>query len=180
MEAWEDLPAPRPEFRLTPVLPIVFHTGPRPWSAARTIEELIAVPKCCEYSLPSSVRCSGTWRSSRPRRLIASAAEWLQALAIIRAEGKGAKNLGVMGEVVKKWNNLAARDTVRWHDLMWSSWAGRFSDGPGEREALAALATAQENGLPSREVHAMSQTIADYCVRKTRRGTRAGQANGRP
>ena len=37
--------APRPEFQLTPVLPIVFHTGPRPWNAPRTLAKLVGGPE---------------------------------------------------------------------------------------------------------------------------------------
>jgi hypothetical protein len=99
-----------------------------------------------------------------PEVLIASAAEWLQALAVIRAEGEEREEFfRVMREVVGRLNGLASRDKVRWHGLMWFVLAWALQRRPlEEREALIALAqAAQEDVLRRGEVRAMSQTIAD-------------------
>jgi len=42
--AWENLPSPKSEFRLSPVLPIVFHTGTQPWQGGRSINDMLGEP----------------------------------------------------------------------------------------------------------------------------------------
>ena len=40
-KTWHDQPTPRATLRLTPVLPIVFHTGPRMWGSNCTLKDLL-------------------------------------------------------------------------------------------------------------------------------------------
>ena len=84
---WEEQSAPRPAFQLTPVLPIVFHTGPRPWKAPRTVAELMAGPEEFRPFAPVYQLLFWDLAEQTPEALLASAAEWLQSLAVIRAEG---------------------------------------------------------------------------------------------
>jgi hypothetical protein len=49
---WEKLPRPRPRFRLSPVLPIVFYTGTVPWGSNRTLAELLGDPKAFHAFAP--------------------------------------------------------------------------------------------------------------------------------
>ncbi len=41
---WEIMPAPKPAFRLAPIVPIVLHTAPEGWNSARTLDDLIGGP----------------------------------------------------------------------------------------------------------------------------------------
>ncbi|MBY0230460.1 MAG: Rpn family recombination-promoting nuclease/putative transposase [Gemmataceae bacterium] len=43
-QAWQDLPHPRAPLRLHPVLPIVLHTGERPWNTVTTLADLVDAP----------------------------------------------------------------------------------------------------------------------------------------
>ena len=44
-KAYEDHHAPGESLKLTPVLPIVFHTGPEPWRAQRKLRDLMNGPE---------------------------------------------------------------------------------------------------------------------------------------
>jgi hypothetical protein len=161
---WEDQPAPRPEFRLTPVLPIVFHTGARPWSAPRAVADLVGGPDAFRAFVPQYGPLFWDLAEQSPEVLLASAAEWLRALTVIRAEAEDHEEFfRVMREVVERIKGLASRDKVRWHGLMWFVLAWALQRRPREeREALTALAAAaQEDVLLREEVRTMGQTIAD-------------------
>ena len=163
-KAWEELPAPRPEFRLTPVLPIVFHTGDRPWGAARTLAEVLGGPEEFRPFAPQYSPLFWDLAEQSPETLLASAAEWLQALAVIRAEGEGRDEFfRVMREVVERLSGLASRDEMRWHGLMWFVLGWALQRRPrDERDELTAMAVAaQRETLRQGEVRTMGQTIAE-------------------
>src|SRR5205814_6668771 len=66
-KAWEDHHEPGEPLQLTPILPIVFHTGGEPWRTNRTLAELIGgpeefqafVPRWHPRGVPSGVRPGG-------------------------------------------------------------------------------------------------------------------------
>jgi hypothetical protein len=182
-KAWEELRPPRPAFRLTPVLPIVFHTGPRPWNAARTLAELLRGPEAFRAFVPHYGPLFWDLAEQSPEALLASAAEWLQTLAVIRAEGAERDEFfRVMRQVLERLRGLAGRQEVRWQGLVWFvlAWALQRRP-PEEREALIALARdAQENATRQAEVQTMGQTIADVLKEEGRQeGRREGREEGR-
>ncbi len=146
------------------MLPIVFHTGPRPWGAARTVAELVGGPEPLRAFAPRYSPLFWDLAEQSAEALIESAAEWLQALAVIRAEGEERDEFfRVTREVAARLNGLASRDKVRWDGLMRFILGWAIQRRPEEeREDLVAMVQGvQEDVLRGGEVRAMSQTIAD-------------------
>jgi hypothetical protein len=180
---WEELPAPRPEFQPTPVLPIVFHTGPRPWKAPRSLAELVKAPEAFRPFVPQYQPLFWDLAEQSPEALLASAAEWLQALAVIRAEGEERDEFfRVMGQAVEHLRGLADREKVRWDGLIWFilAWA-MHRRPPEERKALITLArSAQLDVRLQKEVQTMGETIAQHLEKKgEEKGRQEGRKEGR-
>jgi hypothetical protein len=83
---WEKSKPPRPPFQLSPVLPIVFHTGPGPWNSNRRLTDLLARPELFHAFAPQWEPFFWDLAERSPETLLRAAGEWLQALAVVRAE----------------------------------------------------------------------------------------------
>src|SRR5579883_296405 len=104
-KAWEDRKPPRPDFRLTPVVPIVFHTGQRPWSSPRALVDLLGGPEVFRRFAPQYQPLFWDLAERQPEELVRQAAAWLQALAVVRAEDADAATFRrVMHQVEQQWD----------------------------------------------------------------------------
>ncbi len=119
-QTWEKLDEKgRPPLRLTPVLPIVFHAGPRRWGAQRALADLFEPPEPFRAHVPA-------WRPvfwhlfEQPADALRRAAgPWLRTMAVVRTDRmKPATFQAVCGEVAGGLEPLAGEDKLRWHDLM--------------------------------------------------------------
>jgi hypothetical protein len=94
--------------------------------------------------------------------LLASAGEWLAALAVVRAERTEAEAFReVFATVLRRLEGMSETERMRWYDLLWFvlSWALRRWPGQ-ERTALFAAAPACQTEVEhQREVQPMSETI---------------------
>jgi hypothetical protein len=159
---WEDRRERGRPLRLTPVLPIIFHTGREPWAAPRAFADLFDVPDALRsMMLPWGPRF---WDlPAQPLEAMRRAdGAWLRAMALVRAERESAADFhAVADEAYRRLAALTATDKVRWHDLMWFllSWTMRRRP-PQERADLIALAAARhEDAIVRREVEQMTQAI---------------------
>jgi hypothetical protein len=163
-KAWEGLPAPRPPLHLTPVVPIVFHTGKRPWRKHRKLAALLGGPEAFRKYAPSWRPLFLDLAGKTPAELLEAAGDWLSALALVRADDAEAEAFRTLLEqVLGRLQGLADRDQVRWHELVRFSlvWA-LYRRPPTERARLIAAAQAsQSNVARQKEIQAMSLTIAD-------------------
>ena len=159
---WEDRRGRGAPLRLTPVLPIIFHTGRAPWAAPRGFADLFAVPEALKSEILP-------WRPrfwdlpALPLEALRGAdGEWLRAMAVVRAEREDrAAFHAVAEETYHRLAPLQAKDRLRWHDLMWFllSWTVRRRPKE-ERQDLTALAAAShEDVIVRREVEQMSQML---------------------
>jgi hypothetical protein len=117
-----------------------------------------------------------------PEGLLASGKEWLQVLAVLRAqEGTGEVFEAVFKEALSRLQTLHGSDRVRWYDLLRIvlTWA-LYRRPPQERDML--LAAAQASQLETQrqlEVKTMGQTIADALIEEGQvKGEAIGQAKG--
>jgi len=176
---WEERSVPRPALQLTPVLPIVFQTGPRPWTAPRTLAELVAGPEALRPFVPAYQPLFWDLAEQSPEALLASTAEWLQTLAVIRVDGEDrAEFFRVMGQAVEHLRGLAGHEKVRWHGLLWFLLAWAMHRRPSEEhEALITLCrSAQLDVRLQTEVQTMSETIAQHLEKKgEKKGRQEGQ-----
>ena len=85
-KAWEAAaPRVRP-LRLSPIIPIVFHTGAQPWRTHRILTELIEGPEALHVYAPDWQPLFWDLAERSPEELLQAAGEWLAALAVVRAE----------------------------------------------------------------------------------------------
>lgn len=175
---WEQLPRPRPPFRLRPVLPIVLYTGNCPWGSNRTLADLLGEPEAFHAFAPTWQPLFWNLADQTPEGLLQTGKEWLQTLAVLRMEDADAAAFAaVFTEAVQRLAALGGQNHPRWYDLMrivltFLQWRRPTP----EHEALVAVAkAANEDVVRQREIEAMSEklgaTIADRAMAK-------GQAKG--
>ena len=154
-KAWEDRRDRGAPLRLTPVLPIIFHTGREPWAAPRAFADLFAVPEALRpMLLPWGPRF---WDlPMQPLDSLRQAeGEWLWAMAVVRAEREGMADFrAVAEEVYHRLAPLKAIDPVRWHDLIWFvlSWSIRRRPKEERQDLIALAAASHEEAIVKREV----------------------------
>lgn len=181
-KTWED-GHPRGEpLRLSPVLPVVFHTGPDPWATNRTLAELMAGPESLRVFAPQWHPLFWDLAEQSPQALLDSAGDWLKALAVVRAEREETEAfLAVFAEVLRRLEAIHDPDKIRWHDLLWFvlSWALRRRPS-AERDRLLHVARASQAGAEDRrELEAMSKVIeGSWEAELTARGEARGELRG--
>ena len=161
-KAWEDRHERGSPLRLTPVLPIIFHTGREPWDAPRGFADLFDVPAALRSEvLPWQPRF---WDlPAQPLESLRRAeGDWLRAMALVRAEREARSDFrAVVEETYRRLGPLRATDPMRWHDLMWFvlSWSIRRRPASEHAELIALAAASYEDAIVRREVEEMTQAI---------------------
>lgn len=162
-KAWESERPRRSEFRLSPVVPIILHTGSPPWRTHRVLADLIGGPEELRAFAPQWEPLFWDLAEQDTQALLASASEWLAALAVVRAEGErdAAAYHAVVTAALQRLRGLSEADPVRWHDLLHFvlSWALRRRPSAETDALLAAAQNSQTDELLRREVQRMSETI---------------------
>jgi hypothetical protein len=168
---------------LTPVVPIVFHTGKPAWRKHRELAELLGGPEPFRQYAPSwrpvfldvAGKTSAEW--------LQAAGEWLCALALVRADDAEAEAFGAMLEqVLRRLEGLAERDRVRWYELVRFTlvWALYRRPRPEGEQLIAAAQASQTNVTRQKEVQAVGMTIAEALKAEGKAEGRAeGKAEGR-
>lgn len=146
--------------RLTPVIPVVFHTGARPWGSNRSLAELIGGPEEIQRLAPAWPVAFWDLAEHDPEELLAADGPFLNLLSMVRVEDDEAERFQeVFGRLMAGLGPLAQRDKMRWRDLLWLalSWVLQRRD-KGEREPLLELAqSAQAEQKLKEEVSEMTQ-----------------------
>jgi hypothetical protein len=181
-KVWEQATVPRPQPRLPPVLPIVLHKGSRPWSGNRTLADLLAEPTSFHPFAPVWQPLFWNLAEQTPQGLLASAGEWLQVLAVVRAEGESAAEFqAVFSEAIRHLESLYGSDRVRWYDLLrivltWAVWRRPRAEHDG---LVAAARASQAEAARQQEIQTMTEqlgeTLAEWAIAK---GIREGRAEG--
>ena len=182
-KAWEDRRERGAPLRLTPVLPIIFHTGREPWAAPRTFADLFAVPDALRpMLLPWGPRF---WDlAAQPLEALRQAeGEWLRAMTLVRAEREDAAAFrAVVAETYRRLAALKPIDPVRWHDLMWFvlSWSLRRRPNREHADLIALAAAGHDNTIVRREVEQMTQAVEkSWADEMMERGIERGMERGR-
>jgi hypothetical protein len=117
---WEDSHAEGEGLRLTPVVPIVFHTAPRPWGTNRTLAEMMAGPEELRAFAPRWPVVFWDLAERTPGELLDADGSFLQLLALVRAEARDAETFRELYvRLMRQLVPLGAHDKIRWADLMW-------------------------------------------------------------
>jgi hypothetical protein len=163
---WKGWEAERPRsagFRLSPIVPIIFHSGSPPWRTHRVLADLIGGPEELRAFAPQWEPLFWDLAEEDTPALLASASEWLVALAVVREEGEkdAAAFHAVFMAVLERLQRLSETDPVRWHGLIWFvlSWALRRRPSAETEALLATAQSSQANARRRQEVRKMSETI---------------------
>ncbi len=181
-QEWARLPRPRPPLRLRPVLPLVLYTGTTPWSSNRTLLDLMGEPAALHAFAPVWQPLFWNLADSTPEALLASGAEWLQTLAVIRAQGEDAASFrAVFDESLRRLQVVSERDRVQWYDLLrivltWATWRRPVAE---RQDLQSAAQAAQPSPERQQEVKNMTQTIAESLLEEGRvEGRLEGRVEG--
>jgi hypothetical protein len=179
---WEQLPEPRPRFRLTPLLPIVFHTGLQKWRKNQELKDLLDEPEAFHVFAPRWQPLFWHLASRSPQALIDSADEWLQSLAIIRAEKASREEFAqVYKAVLEHLQRLAAQEKVRYYELLkmiftWGLWRRPPTES---QDLMDAAVDSQRNAVRRKEVRTMARSLGQLLLEKGRReGEKKGEKKG--
>src|SRR5207253_5964052 len=98
-----------------------------------------------------------------PAEFLQAAGEWLNTLALVRADHEEAGAFrAVLEQVLRRLEGLADRDRVRWYELMRFTLVWALYRRPREErvELIATARASQTNVARQEEVQAVSVTIA--------------------
>jgi hypothetical protein len=159
---WETSHKRGEPLRLTPVLPIVLHTGAEPWDTNRSLKDLFAGADVVPMVIPQWQ----TWLCDLPelnaQELLQSEAAWWQALAVVRAEHTpAAEFLAMLGEALKRLEKLGETASVRWHDLLRLVLFWALFRRPAKEHAaiLAAVRASHTNVNLQKEIETVTQQV---------------------
>jgi hypothetical protein len=163
-KAWEVRREDREPLRLTPIIPIVFHTGPTPWRTSRTLADLIGGPVEVRVYAPEWSPLFLDVAEHSAEEWLRSAGEWMAAMAVVRAERAEEEAFrAVFASVLGRLEGLSEQEQVRWHDLLWFvlSWALRRRPSRERDEIFAAAEGSQAAVSHQEEIRRMSETIVE-------------------
>jgi Putative transposase, YhgA-like len=159
--AWEQGHAYAEPLRLTPILPVVFHTGQQVWNSHRSLAELFAGPDEVRAWAP-------LWPAhwfDLPEHTAADLLQgeaWWQAMAVVRAERADTGEFtGVLQEALRRLQDWAQQDRVDWQQLvkLVLHWA-LFRRPRREHAALLTMVRASlANAELLREVETMAEQV---------------------
>ncbi len=127
-KAQEASPPPRGPLSLTPVLPIVLHTGSTPWRTQRELADLLVGPEAFHRFAPRWQPLFWDLAERSPEALLNASEQWLQALAVVRVEDADeAVFREVFTQAMRRLESLHDSNHVRWYDLLrlvltWAAW----------------------------------------------------------
>jgi Putative transposase, YhgA-like len=161
-KAWEeDHPRGR-RLELTPVLPVVFHTGLEPWRTHRELAELFVGPPHLRPVAPHWPLLFWEMTEHPTASLLGSSSAWLRSLAVIRAEEEDPPTFeSVFAEVLRRLESLGGSEEMRRKDLLWFvlSWALRRRPEM-EKERIAAVAkVSQTDRVRQEEAETMAKSL---------------------
>ncbi len=160
--AWEEKHERGQPLRLTPVIPVVLHTGQVAWDKSRRLADLFAAPEELKAWLPEWTMPLWDLPEHAADDLLKSGEPWWQTLAVARAENEGTDEFRrVMQEALKSLEPLGLSENVYWHQqvkmvLYWSLYRRpRREHG----ELIDAARASQSTVQLQQEMTTMSQTM---------------------
>jgi hypothetical protein len=179
---WEqEHPAGEP-LRLSPILPIVFHTGRDAWRTNRELADLIEGPEELRPFAPKWPLLFWDLADHTADSLLEGAGDWLRSLALVRAEQDETEQfLAVFERFLKKLDTLADADRMRWHDLVHFglSWALRRRPAE-ENQSIKDIALASyEDRFSQAEVEEMIKAFKSFEDSLFEEGKAEGIAEGK-
>jgi hypothetical protein len=164
---WEQRSVPRPEFRFTPVIPIVLYTGPTPWGSTWRLTELLGEPEVFHAFAPEVEPLFWSLAEHTPDELLSRGDGWRNLLAVVRQElADEADFHRVFREAVRKVEALADQDRPRWQELFEAILTWSYARRPPSEQGVlqAEAETVQRDSRRKKEIKKMGQTIAESFI----------------
>jgi len=161
---WETMATPRPEFRMTPVVPIVLHTSPRTWTSPRTITDLLGGPAGFHLFAPRWEPLFWELANHSSQELLDSREAFFRLLAVARAEDLPAEEFEpIFVEAMRRLGKFHDTDRVLWSEMLSAvlTWACSRRTGVEKTHWQAVAESAQEDETRRKEMANMKKTIAD-------------------
>jgi hypothetical protein len=161
---WEEAKAPKAALALTPVLPIVLHTGPRPWGSAKSLRELMAPPAAFHGFAPDWQPLFWELAAHPAEELLNGEAAFLKALSILKADdAELAEAQQLFRAVFRQIDPLHEARRPRWENLLrfllgWAHFKRPKAERPAWQQTATGLITDADR---RRETATMGQTIAE-------------------
>jgi putative YhgA-like transposase len=160
---WEDRNTPAGEQRLLPIIPVLYYTGEKRWSAPLSLKQLMALPAELERFVPDWETLYLNLRQTPPEALtqFASAIGW--ALRVLQAERAPLAELErVLKAAMAGLEGLTAEQSGQWLRVAWFL-LQLVSQRREERSPLeTVLAEARQSKFRERErVTAMGLTLVE-------------------
>jgi hypothetical protein len=170
---------PGAALRLTPVVPIVFHTGDQEWSGNRSLADLFDGPEALRVYAPQWPLVFWDLALRTPEALLASDGPFAQFLAVVRAEASDAERfLQVYTQLMERLEPVAGQDKMRWRDLLWLalSWCRQRRPEDEQDALIHATVESQRNTALREEARSVSETTKQTWAQAVEaRAARIGQ-----
>ncbi len=163
LRLWEQHPIPRPTFQLTPILPIVLHTGSRPWGSARNLQDLVVEPAVFRPFVPSWQPMFWELAEHSPDFLLNASDAFFQALTVLRVEKQEQAEVErTFREALQRVDSLQNTDMVRWKDMIKFMFGWAHNRRPrDERQEWQTIWEQWQTHQSKPETNTMIVTIAD-------------------
>jgi hypothetical protein len=181
-QAWEQGHKYGVPLRLTPIIPVVFHTGQHEWNANRSLAELFAGPDELRVWAPQWPLRLSDLPAYTPADLLQAKEWWWRAMAVIRAERSDAAEFWqVFPEALRRLEALAGQDRVGWQQLLrlvlyWALFRRHKREHP---QILDAVRASHANAELLQEAQTMAEQMdltweEELTMRGEARGRTAG------
>ncbi len=157
---WEEGHGRGAPLRLTPILPIVLHTGQEPWDTSRSLADLFDVPQELQAWLPRWAMPLWDLPEHPAEQLLKSDDPFWQVLAVARAgQAPTEEFLATLRQALAHLEPLGTQARVRWDQLLRMVLHWSFYRRPHEEYDRVKEATldSHSNVDLKREVEAMSK-----------------------
>lgn len=179
LRQWEEHSPPKPDFLLRPILPIVLHTGSRPWGTVKTLRELLVEPEVFRLLLPDWRPLFWEVAQHSPEQLLHSQDALIQILALLRIEEQEqAEAVRIYRILMEQLGSLHDTNLSRWKNLLRFilSWAAHRRPQQEHTMWSALAVELQADEQRKQELKAMQQTYADVLHQQ---GKAEGKAEGK-
>ncbi len=167
--------------KFTFVLPIVFHTGARPWNAPRDLIDSIDVPEELAPLAPRYQPLFFDLAAYAPEQLLEMTATWVHALAVVRADAAdGATFRATLQRALADIGKLGPQEQARRRGLVHFLLGWSLNRRPEEERLQIVEEAAKSLANPEREeVLIMGRTIAEAIAAEAeQRGLEIGIEKG--
>jgi hypothetical protein len=182
---WEEAHKRGQPLRLTPILPVVLHTGPDLWDTSRSLADLFDVPQELKAWLPRWVMPLWDLQEHPAQELLKADDAFWQVLAVARAERVPMDEfLGAVQEALTQLETISTQARTRWDQLlrMVLHWALFRRPRREHKRILEIVRESHTNVELKREVEAMTQlaetTWEQEWKEERERCLREGEARG--